>query len=228
MCQKINATTNPHVNSIYKNFMTYKNKEDGISAHFIGAVQMLNITAFDNVNAGIEINKVKVADGVPSIPQIKDSFIAGYTTELQELCTTRYNMRGGIITSRKEYTWIDGVTFMNMDKPQGIGCDDRDHGYAAIGTCSECHITCFTDSGARTTFVKNLQFIRVDKRIKYNYPWRAIIRDEDGSLTGSKGWATPVWEHNRQPQCSDTNSTIEVYNGFTCNDDVQIRSVIFH
>ena len=104
MCQKINATTNPHVNSIYKNFMTYKNKEDGISAHFIGAVQMLNITAFDNVNAGIEINKVKVADGVPSIPQIKDSFIAGYTTELQELCTTRYNMRGGIITSRKEYT----------------------------------------------------------------------------------------------------------------------------
>ena len=117
---------------------------------------------------------------------------------------------------------------MNMDKPQGIGCDDRDHGYAAIGTCSECHITCFTDSGARTTFVKNLQFIRVDKRIKYNYPWRAIIRDEDGSLTGSKGWATPFWEHNRQPQCSDTNSTIEVYNGFTCNDDVQIRSVIFH
>ena len=50
--------------------MAYKNVEDGISAHFIGAVQMKNITAFDNLNAGIEINKIVLADGVPSVPHI--------------------------------------------------------------------------------------------------------------------------------------------------------------
>ena len=93
-----------------------KKRENAISAHFIGAVQMKNITAFDNLNAGIEINKIVLADGVPgTTPQVSDSTIAGYTNERQELCTKRYNMRGGIIMARKEFSWVKNVLFMNMD-----------------------------------------------------------------------------------------------------------------
>jgi hypothetical protein len=61
-----------------------------------------------------------------------------------------------------------------------------------IGTCSKCERGSSTDSGARHTTVSNLEFTDCDRKIIYNFPYRAIILDKDGSLTGkgSNSWAT--------------------------------------
>jgi hypothetical protein len=68
------------------------------------------------------------------------------------------------------------------------------------------------------------------RKIRYQYPERAIFYDEDGSLTGvSKSWATPDWEHNRQPECywgemEDQNGEMinhaDVYDGIICGPEV--------
>ena len=70
---------------------------------------------------------------------------------------------------------------------------------AALGSCSHCFHSAATDSGARTVSFSGLFFdSSVTKKIRYQYPWRAIYYDLDGTLTGlgSKTWATSYWYHN--------------------------------
>lgn len=76
--------------------------------------------------------------------------------------------------------------------------------------------------------VNNLQFdSSVNKRIFYQYPYRAIFLDETGSLTelGENSWATPGWKHNEQPKCTVDD---DVYNGIICPNTVQVRRIAFH
>ena len=55
---------------------------------------------------------------------------------------------------------------------------------AALGSCSHCFHPAATDSGARTVTFTNLSFTSVTRKILYQYPWKAIYKDTDGSLTG--------------------------------------------
>jgi len=43
----------------------------------------------------------------------------------------------------------------------------------------------------------------VPRRIKYQFPFREIINDLDGSLTGlgANTWATYAYPHTDQPEC---------------------------
>jgi hypothetical protein len=65
--------------------------------------------------------------------------------------------------------------------------------------------------GARTSTIEKLWFDpeTVTKRIKWNFPGRAILHDLDGSTTG-KGpgsWATPYFKHNEQDNCVIDDTT---------------------
>ena len=64
-------------------------------------------------------------------------------------------------------------------------------------------------------------------KIRYQYPWRDIFYDLDGTLTGkgTKSWATPYWKHNEQPECSTDRP---VYDGILCDSRVQVRRIAFH
>ena len=101
----------------------------------------------------------------------------------------------GIIGPRTENFQIHNVKFYNFDV--------ADKG--AIGTCSHCFSAPSTDSGARTLTVSNLYFdpASVTAKIRYQEPFREIIYDIDGSLTGlgPNSWATPYWRHNDRPGC---------------------------
>jgi len=59
----------------------------------------------------------------------------------------------------------------------------------------------------------------VTKRIKYQYPYRAIFFDESGSLTnlGVNSWATPYWKHNDQSECTVEDPK---FNGIICPNSV--------
>jgi hypothetical protein len=81
----------------------------------------------------------------------------------------------GIISPRSENFLIQNVKFFNYNWRNA----------AALGSCSHCWHPSATDSGARTITVKNLTFdTTCEKRIKYGFPYKAIFRDVDGSLTG--------------------------------------------
>ena len=100
----------------------------------------------------------------------------------------------GIITPRTENFQVNGVKFYNFDQP----------GHWALGSCSHCFHPAATDSGARTISFSRVYFdASVNIRIRYQFPFRDIFYDTDGSLTGlgPGTWATPFWPHNVQPEC---------------------------
>ena len=99
---------------------------------------------------------------------------------------------------------------------------------AALGSCSDCYHEKSTDSGARTINTRNLTFdSSVSKKIRYGYPFKAIFRDHDGTLTGkgANSYASFYQYHLMQPECEHLE---DMYNGVTCNNSVQIKRVAFY
>jgi hypothetical protein len=70
----------------------------------------------------------------------------------------------------------------------------------------------------------------VTQKIRYQYPYKAIFYDEDGSLTelGPHTWATVDWRHLRQPQCLFDEYSLKRFGGIVCDWTVQVRRVAFH
>jgi hypothetical protein len=134
--------------------------------------------------AGIEYS---VSGNTPDgTAQINGALIIGYSENAgQETLDASFH---GIITPRSEGFQVNNVRFYYFDK----------NNMAALGSCSHCMFSSSTDSGARTVKFSGIYFdSTVAKKIRYQYPWRAIYQDTDGTLTGNKGgWATPYWRHN--------------------------------
>lgn len=124
----------------------------------------------------------------------------------------------GIITPRTENFQVHNVNFFNFDVAEK----------AALGSCSHCFFADSTDSGARTVTFSNIHFdSSVTIKIRYQFPWRDIFYDTDGSLTGlgPNTWALPYFPHNDQPECI---TDMQVYDGLLCNSSVQVRRVVFY
>ena len=78
---------------------------------------------------------------------------------------------------------------------------------------------------------EKLAFGNVTKKIRYQFPYKAIIHDLDGTLTekGADSWATPYWKHNaKQAECTTTEDEKSTYNGLLCDNTVQVRRIVMH
>jgi hypothetical protein len=66
----------------------------------------------------------------------------------------------------------------------------------------------------------------VPRRIKWQVPYREIIHDLDGSLTGlgADTWATYYYIHNDHAECTHEP---DVYDGLICDSSVQVRRIAF-
>jgi hypothetical protein len=212
----LNYETNPPIPANFYNQLSYKNKRNGMISEKVGAVQFHNFKTADNLLSGMEVS---LTDG------IKDGYckiIGGLVVGRSANTESRLDSANphGIITPRTENFTIEGTKFFNFNKEGEIWG-------AALGTCSHCFHGAATDSGARTVTVSGLQIDdSVMRRIRYQYPFRGIFHDVDGSLTGEvDGWATADWKHNHQDECTVDK---DVFDGITCNGDVQVRRVAFH
>jgi hypothetical protein len=63
-------------------------------------------------------------------------------------------------------------------------------------------------------------------KIRYQEPYREIILDLDGSLTGlgARSWASAYWKHNEVPECK---VNIPMYGGLICSPTVQVRRIVY-
>ncbi len=63
------------------------------------------------------------------------------------------------------------------------------------------------------------------RKIRYQYPWKAIFLDQDGTLTGkgANTWATPYYKYHEQPECFFDSTTLDVYNGVLCDSTVLFK-----
>ena len=100
-------------------------------------------------------------------------------------------------------------------------------GAGGIGQCTHC-LTPKADGGARTYRFRNLHWddATVTKRVKYLGPYKGILHDLDGTLTGrgANTYATSYWKHNDQPECTLDE---EMYSGLICSSSVAVRRLVF-
>jgi hypothetical protein len=70
----------------------------------------------------------------------------------------------------------------------------------------------------------------VPHRIRYQYPWRAIFFDLDGSLTGlgANSWTTPYFKHHEVAECQFDDATLTLMGGVVCDDTIEVRRIAFH
>ena len=120
--------------------------------------------------AGIEFSLTE--DVIDGYAKIVDAVVIGKTANAD--AETDAASPHGIIGPRTENFTIDGARFYNYNFNEA----------AALGECSHCFHPAATDSGARTYKTSRLEFTDVTRRIKYQYPFRGIFHDLDGSLTG--------------------------------------------
>jgi len=203
---------NPVIPAKFYRLTSYKNGRNGAIAERVGAVEFIDFKTADNKLAGIEFSLTE--DVIDGYAKIVDAVLVGRTdnggAEIEA------EKPHGIIAPRTENFTIDGARFYNYDFSEA----------AALGDCSHCFHDAATDSGARTYTTSRLEFTNVVRRIKYQYPWRGIFHDLDGSLTekGADTYATANMRHVYQPEC-DLDDLM--YNGVVCDSTVQIRRVAF-
>lgn len=175
---------------------------NGAIAELVGDVRWLNFKVADNLIAGLEFSVCTTMDGTA---QINGALVIGRSDNADEITNSTFSH--GIITPRSENFQVNNVNFYNFDVA----------GKAALGSCSHCFHPASTDSGARTVTFSNLMFDEsVTTKIVYQFPFRDIFYDTDGTLTGlgANSWATPYFLHNDQPECI---TDLEVYDGILCN-----------
>lgn len=205
------SNANPTIQAVYSDFVGYKCRRNGVIGGNLGDVTLRRMVAIDNNLAGIEIEKV--IDVADDVGKLEDSFVVGRSE----------NWNGGadihgVITPRTDRWTVDNVRFYNFDWGKA----------AAIGTCSHCYFEPSTDSDARTVKTKNLAFTNVNMRVRYQYPFKGILADQDGSLTemGANTWATAMWGHNaKQTECT---TDMAVYDGLVCDNTIQVRRIVFY
>jgi uncharacterized protein (UPF0212 family) len=200
---------NPVITSTFTDFLGYKNSRNGAIAEYIGDLRFVNFKVADNILAGIEMTKLAL-DYDESVDlyftRIQDALVVGNSENTDDTVATQR----GIITAQTEGMLVENVNFYNLSM--------------GIGSCSHCFHPAATDSGARTVAFSGLYFdSSVDQRINYQYPYRAIYWDMDGSLTDleANSYATPYWQHNYEVDTCSYDETN--FNGLICDATYQVR-----
>jgi hypothetical protein len=129
----------------------------------------------------------------------------------------------GIITPRTDRWWVKNVKFFNFNFNEA----------AALGSCSHCFSEPSTDSDSRTVKFANLMMdsATVTQKIRYQFPFKGIFHDTDGSWISEKtqtgdAWATSNWGHNIvDPACE---RSLDIYDGIICEGTVTVRRVVMY
>lgn len=202
--------SNPKVPAIFEDFTAWKAGRNGAITERTGEVIFKNFKVADSGIAGIEFSAIEDLHE-PGRAKVEGGIVIGNTRVNDEDGLLESRTVWGVIGPRTEFFTVDGVAFYNFDFA----------GSAAVGTCSHCFHPAATDSGGRTLITNNLLIddATVPRRILFQEPFREIIKDLDGSLTGlgPNSWATLDYPHVHQPECTVSS---EVHDGVICDNTV--------
>ncbi|XP_073530142.1 fibrocystin isoform X3 [Phyllobates terribilis] len=100
--------------------------------------------------------------------EVSDSLLLGHFDGEEGKCMT-----SGIATPKRFQVVITNTTFRNFDREE---CN-------AIKTCSGC----IMGQGGFTVKTQKLKFLKSPRKVFFSYPHCALIKDIDGSVSGSEG-----------------------------------------
>ena len=114
----------------------------------------------------------------------------------------------GFWLPQTEYVRITNITFYNNPA-------------VAILSCKQCDSAAQLSQGGFTIYTKGLQFVNTPIRFRPVYPFKEILYDQDGTLTGIvNGSLTAYYAFNVNPHCKAMNAT---YGGIVCDNTVRVR-----
>jgi hypothetical protein len=202
---------NPLRSNIFYDFTAFKNMDAGASAFHVGDVRFYRFKTADNGRTGITIEMVNNST-LDDRAMIYDSLLIGASSDAGDFILSR--SPAGIIVARTEWFTVKKCRFHNYNFNKA----------AALKDCPHCTSYLETDSGARTTKVSGLRFYNVDRRIQYQWPYRGIFWDLDGSLTGvgTNSYATRDYPHLMWPECTLKKDT---HDGIVCDSRTQLRRI---
>ena len=187
---------NPKIPAIFENLVAWKCGRNGAISERTGAVQFHDFKVADNGIAGMEYSAIKDL-GTYGYAKVVGGVTVGNTGLNDDDNILAQKTLHGVVGPRDEWFGVEDTMFFNYNQ--------EGRASTALGTCSHCWHPAATDSGGRTYYVKNLQIddATVPIRIHWNVPYREIILDLDGSLTGlgANSWATFYYPHLMQPEC---------------------------
>lgn len=186
---------------------SWRNGRNGAIAEKVGDVRFHNFKTADNILAGIEFSLAY--DYGDNTTMIDGALIIGRSNAGANNGAGFGNPHG-VITPRTENFVVKNVKFYNFDFGTA----------AAVGSCSHCFHPAATDSGARTVSFSGLEFYNVNKRIRYQFPFRAIYYDIDGSLTGEGAGSWATWQFPHLVWPGECRMDAVVFDGVVCNNTV--------
>lgn len=204
---------NPAITAHMYNLTSWKNGRNGAILELVGDVRLHNFKVADNRLAGIEFSRTDLHGD--NTTRINNAVFIGRTANSEPAMD--FSSPFGFIGPRTENFRLDNSRWYNFNF----------NGAAALSSCSHCFHDNSADSGARTIRTKNLTFDSTVTRIfNYQYPWKSIFLDEDGSITGkgAGSWATPYYPHHNQTEC-EYNKTY--WGAVYCDNTVQVRRITF-
>jgi len=230
-----NPDKNEPVTATFEGSLLYRNGKKGIEAEMLGAVFIKDTIAVDHINSGIEVSSTKelvkyvqeLNDQTNPLRRgmITDCTIIGKSNTLSTHIPLTSPKTRGIVTPRMDNYLVKNIDFFNFSEVNTY----------AFGDCGRCEVSwCCTDSGARTIDVENIRYndsVPGDKYLKWNYPFKGIFRDRDGSMSGypSERFITPFYSY----MLPDTNLECErnpaLDDSAVCDaSKVQIRRFVFY
>ena len=210
-------TTAAHVDTYFRNFTGYKNKFTGVIAEELGALKFVDIKTADNLQSGVEFG---LTDSGPWLAeaddyQLMDALIIGYS-DLAESGQASTGSIRGLKGARREKMRARDILFADFSD---------NNSSSAIGTCSHCKGPA-EDSAGRTYFFRDLYFSSTPSRVRFDFSFKEIIYDEDGSLGNeTHRWIVNYYKHLDISECNRDSGT---YGGLICSRDVSVRRMLFY
>eukprot|EP00210_Caulerpa_lentillifera_P009344 g8908.t1 len=213
---------NPPIPAVFEDFVSFKNKRNGVSCSLIGEVEFRNFSLADNLRTGMEV--VKVNSPLGGAKTVDSLIIA--TTEgndlLHELRDDPDNGSSfGFIVSGATFNYtIENTTFVNFNRTDTY----------VFGSCSHCNFPNNKNNDAKITSFQGISYVNSPNRVKWGFPYKHTFLDLDGSLseTGVSGaWITTDWPHLRS-HCNQLTSDDGWPDSLRCSPEHSIARFAVH
>jgi hypothetical protein len=178
------SDTNPAIEAVYENFLSYKNKRNGAIGTKLGKVIFRNFTVIDNQLAGVENEFGEVPEG--GATRFEDIYIIGESQGNSEYGIAKMNPEtfevhsniydtAGVITPRSEGFIASNIFYINFKRQAD---DSSSFKMKGITTCSHCFNACVRDSGARLALFEKVHWDHDNpnmRKTSYFNPFNGII-----------------------------------------------------
>ena len=177
----------------------------GAGTKSLGDIQLSGLQFVDNSHNGLEWS---LYDGAAQgrRPQVINSLFVG------ESSPSFQTQAQAIYLPQDEGVQVYNSTFINW------------YSTPALWTCDSCFTQAQQSQSGFTVRTSGLRFINSAQSIQFMFPFKDIIMDEDGSLTGvAGGTLTNNYSFNANPHC--TQQGLQLGYGLLCDASVRVRKL---